>query len=135
MLTTSAVALALAAHVPVVVHDSRERYPLASVAAAHVAAPGLDHDRRPAVYGRAVSVPTGATWLQYWLFYPDLTKIVGFSGRDVTRATGSETLPMPAGRMRSVVTPTAASVARGFASTLPAGAPSAGTPRASGDKG
>lgn len=70
MLTQSAIALALAAHAPVVVHDSRERYPLASVAAARAAAPALGRDRRPAVYGRAVPSPGGATWLQYWFFYP-----------------------------------------------------------------
>lgn len=70
MLVASAVAVALAAHAPVVTHDSRERHPLASVASARVAASGLDRDRRPAVYGRAVSGESGRTWLQYWLFYP-----------------------------------------------------------------
>ena len=70
MLVGSAVALALAAHAPVVVHDSRERHPLASVAAADVSAPGVGRDRRPVVYGRAVAASAGTTWLQYWLFYP-----------------------------------------------------------------
>lgn len=69
MLTAAAVALALSAHAPVVVHDSRERFPLASVAAAPVSVPGLDRDRRPAVYGRSASSQTGGTWLQYWFFH------------------------------------------------------------------
>lgn len=69
MLVQSAVALALAAHAPAVVHDSRERYPLASVAAAQVSAPRIGRDRGPAVYGRAVAASSGTTWLQYWLFY------------------------------------------------------------------
>ena len=71
MLTTPAIALALAANAPAVVHDSRERYPLASVAAAQVSAPGRGRDGRPTVYGRAVAARAGATWLQYWLFYPE----------------------------------------------------------------
>jgi hypothetical protein len=54
----------------VVVHDSRERFPLSSVAAARVAAPGRGHDRRPTVYARAVRREGGGAWLQYWLFYP-----------------------------------------------------------------
>ena len=70
MLAESALALALVAHAPVVVHDSRERFPLASVAAAGVAAPGVGRDRRPTAYGRVVPAAGGATWLQYWLFYP-----------------------------------------------------------------
>jgi len=70
MLTSAAIALALAAHTPVVVHDFRERSPLTSVANAPVAVPGLDRDRRPAIYGRAVrSAAGGGMWLQYWLFY------------------------------------------------------------------
>lgn len=68
MLAAAALAAALAAHAPVVVHDSRERFPLTSVASAPVAVPGLDRDRRPAVYGRVATARQGA-WLQYWLFY------------------------------------------------------------------
>jgi hypothetical protein len=55
---SSARADPLADHAPVLVHDSAERNPLASVARAGVAA------REPRVYGRAVG-----DWLQYWLFY------------------------------------------------------------------
>jgi hypothetical protein len=70
MLVESAVFLALAAHAPVIVHDSRERYPLASVATAEVPVPGIGRDRRPTVYGRAVGASSDTTWLQYWFFYP-----------------------------------------------------------------
>jgi hypothetical protein len=69
MLTAAALALALAANAPVVVHDSRESFPLASVAAAPVRVPGLDADRRPAVYGRGAPSVDGGAWLQYWFFY------------------------------------------------------------------
>lgn len=69
MLTAAALATALAVNAPVVVHDSRERFPLASVAAAPAAVPGLDRDRRPAVYGRVAASGEGGAWLQYWLFY------------------------------------------------------------------
>jgi len=71
VLTPAAVALALAAHSPVVVHDSRESSPLTSVASSPVTVPGLDVDRRPAVYGRATAAAGGGTWLQYWLFFRD----------------------------------------------------------------
>ena len=53
------------------VHDSREQYPLASVAVADVAAPGRGDDRRPAAYARAVRTDDGGAWLQYWLYYPE----------------------------------------------------------------
>jgi hypothetical protein len=69
VLTAAAVAVALTAHAPVVVHDSRENFPLASVAAAPADVPGLDRDPRPAVYGRSAPSKSGGTWLQYWLFY------------------------------------------------------------------
>lgn len=69
MLTAAALTLALAAHTPVVVQDSRERFPLESVAAAPVRVPGIDRDRRPAVYGRVAPTADGGTWLQYWRFY------------------------------------------------------------------
>src|SRR4051794_8305723 len=69
MLTAAALTVALAAHSPVVVQDSRERFPLASVASAPAAVPGLDRDRRPAVYARASPAKSGGAWLQYWLFY------------------------------------------------------------------
>jgi len=69
MLTAAALAAALAAHAPVVVHDSRERFPLTSVASAPVRVPGLDRDRRPAVYGRIAPSDRGGAWLQYWFFY------------------------------------------------------------------
>ena len=52
------------------VHDSRERLPISSVAAARVAAPGRGDDRGPAVYARATRRDDGGAWLQYWLFYP-----------------------------------------------------------------
>lgn len=40
------------------------------MANAPVAVRGLDRDRRPAIYGRAVrSAAGGGMWLQYWLFY------------------------------------------------------------------
>lgn len=58
MLTAAALTAALAALSPVVVHDSREHFPLASVA----------RDRGPVAYGHAVPAGDGA-WLQYWLFY------------------------------------------------------------------
>ena len=70
VLIGSAVTLALVAHAPVVVHDSGESHPLASVAAADVSAPGIGDSRRPTVYGRAVPAAGGSNWLQYWLFYP-----------------------------------------------------------------
>jgi hypothetical protein len=71
LLASAAIAAAtLAMSAPVVVHDSRERFPLASVAAAPLAVPGAGADRHPAVYGRAVPSERGGEWLQYWLFYP-----------------------------------------------------------------
>src|SRR3954454_1673458 len=69
MLAAVATAGALAAFTPVVVHDSRETSPLTSVADAPVRVRGVDRDRRPAVYGRAVPAAGGGTWLQYWMFY------------------------------------------------------------------
>jgi hypothetical protein len=48
----------LADHAPVIVQDSDERSPLASVAREETAA------REPRIYGRAAG-----PWLQYWLFY------------------------------------------------------------------
>jgi hypothetical protein len=69
MLTGAAAAIALAAHAPVVVHDSRERFPLTSVAAAPVAVPGIGGDHRAAAYGRVAPAAHDGTWLQYWLFY------------------------------------------------------------------
>src|SRR3954468_348665 len=60
---SSAQADPLADHAPVLVHDSDERNPLASVARAGVAG------RSPRVYGRAAG-----PWLQYWLFYPQNTQ-------------------------------------------------------------
>jgi hypothetical protein len=69
VLATAALAGALAAFAPVVVHDSRERSPLTAVAAASAGAPHRGEDRRPAVYARAARVPDGGAWLQYWLFY------------------------------------------------------------------
>jgi hypothetical protein len=83
MLTSAAIALALAAHAPVVVHDSHERSPLTSVASAPVAVPGLDPDPRPAVYGRAAPGAAGSTWLQYWLFFAsnDQDRAILRSGR------------------------------------------------------
>ena len=53
----AAVAVALTALTPVVVHDAQERSPLSAVAGA------------PAAYGRSVPVPGGGSWLQYWLYY------------------------------------------------------------------
>ncbi len=69
MLSAAAVAVALGAYAPVVVHDSRERFALTSVAAAPPAVPGVDRDRRPAVYGRVAVAAEGGVWLQYWLFF------------------------------------------------------------------
>ncbi len=69
MLTAAAVAVSLGAYTPVVVHDSRERYVLTSVAAAPAAVAGLDRDPRPAVYGRAAGAAGGGVWLQYWMFF------------------------------------------------------------------
>ncbi len=69
MLTAAALAAALAAHAPIVVHDSRERFVLTSVAAAPAAVPARDPDPRPAVYGRIAAAAGGGAWLQYWLFY------------------------------------------------------------------
>lgn len=69
MMTVAAVSAALLAHAPVVVHDSAERFAVASVAAVPTAVPGLDRDRRPAVYGRVAPAVGGGTWLQYWLFF------------------------------------------------------------------
>ena len=70
MLATGALAATLAALTPVVVHDSRERFPLGSVAASEASVPGRGGDTRPAAYGRAVRVSGGGAWLQFWLFYP-----------------------------------------------------------------
>src|SRR6478672_1228236 len=69
MLTAAALTVALAAHAPVVVQDSRERFPLTAVANAPVRVPGAGSDRRPAVYGRVARSKRGGAWLQYWLFY------------------------------------------------------------------
>ena len=70
MLTAAALSAALAAHAPVVVQDSRESFPLASVAAAPARVPGIGTDRRPAVYGRVARRTGGdGAWLQYWLFF------------------------------------------------------------------
>jgi hypothetical protein len=69
MLSAIALAAVLTAHTPVVVHDSRERYALTSVATAPAVIPGRDHDRRPAAYGRIKRTAHGGAWLQYWLFY------------------------------------------------------------------
>jgi hypothetical protein len=69
MLTAAAIALALAAHSPVVIQDSRERFPLTSVASAPTPIRGLDGAHGPAVYGRAAVSEQGGAWLQYWLFY------------------------------------------------------------------
>lgn len=69
MLTAAAVAAALATFSPVVVHDSRERSTLTSVASASAAAPGRGSARRPTVYGRSARSAGGGAWLQYWLFY------------------------------------------------------------------
>lgn len=70
MLTAAALTAALVAHSPVVAEDSRERFPLASVASAPVRVPGLNRDRRPTVYGRVAPSREGGAWLQYWFFYP-----------------------------------------------------------------
>ena len=69
MLAATAVSGALAAFAPVVVHDSRETSPLASVAHAPAPVPGTGSDPRPALYARATPAGGGGTWLQYWLFY------------------------------------------------------------------
>ena len=69
VLAAAALTAALAAHAPVVVQDSHERYPLTSVAAAPAKVPGVGSDRRPAVYGRVAAAAGGGAWLQYWLFY------------------------------------------------------------------
>ncbi|MBJ7519626.1 MAG: Vps62-related protein [Solirubrobacteraceae bacterium] len=71
MMTAAALGAALALYAPVVVHDERERSPLAPVAQAPAAVPGLDPDPRAAVYGRVVRRGDGGAWLQYWLFYAD----------------------------------------------------------------
>ena len=68
MLSALALTAALTAYTPIVVHDAQERHPLASVAAAPAAVPGLDRDRRPAAYGRVERTADGGAWLQYWLF-------------------------------------------------------------------
>ncbi len=69
MLPEAALAAALVTFAPVVVHDDRENHPLVSVAHANVDVPGVDRDRRPAVYARGAPARGGGTWLQYWLFY------------------------------------------------------------------
>jgi hypothetical protein len=68
VLAATAVAAALAAFTPVVVHDASERSPLAS-AAAVAPISRVVSDRAPTAYGRAVSDGRGGLWLQYWLFY------------------------------------------------------------------
>lgn len=69
MLTAAALTVALAAHAPVVVQDSHERFPLTSVADAPVRVPGAGRVRRAAVYGRVAPSRQRGAWLQYWLFY------------------------------------------------------------------
>lgn len=69
MLTAAALSLALTAQTPVVVQDSRERFPLTSVASAPVRVPGLARQRGPTVYGRIARRRAGGAWLQYWFFY------------------------------------------------------------------
>jgi hypothetical protein len=71
MLAAAALAGALTALAPVVVHDSREQHPLSSVAAAHVDAPSRSDDPAPAAYARAAPRDGGGAWLQYWLYYPE----------------------------------------------------------------
>src|SRR3954454_22514277 len=60
-------AAAVAAFTPLVIHDSAERFPLAS--AARLAPIARSPESRPAAYGRAVPARGGGLWLQYWLFY------------------------------------------------------------------
>lgn len=52
-------AAVLTALLPVVVHDSGERFRLGAVGA-----------EAPAAYGRVVPSPGGGSWVQYWLWYP-----------------------------------------------------------------
>jgi hypothetical protein len=68
VLAASAVAAALAAFTPVVVHDASEGSPLAS-AAAFAPASRDASSRAPTAYGRAVPDGHGGAWLQYWLYY------------------------------------------------------------------
>jgi len=49
----------LARHAPVLVHDSRDRFPAAAV----------QHGRAPEIYGRAAAAPGGGRWLQYWRWH------------------------------------------------------------------
>ena len=69
MLAAAAVAAALANLAPVVVHDSAERSPVTSVAAAADVVPGASGDLRPTAYARTAPAEGNGTWLQYWLFY------------------------------------------------------------------
>ena len=72
MLAAAAAAAALGALSPVVVEDSRERFPLSSVAAAPVPVPGVVRGgaAKPVAYGRVAPASGGGNWVQYWLFYP-----------------------------------------------------------------
>jgi hypothetical protein len=60
-----ALAGALDRYAPVVVHDSREQYPLTSVRAFAGRVPGVEPGPvRPVLYGRRAG-----HWLQYWMFF------------------------------------------------------------------
>jgi Vacuolar protein sorting-associated protein 62 len=79
MATSAALAAALAALSPVVVHDAQERSPLTSVAAAPVSVPGVVREPPvPTAYGRIARVGGGRAWLQYWLFYAQQDQDRGF---------------------------------------------------------
>ena len=65
----AAASAALIAFTPVVIHDSHDRYPLASAGARAPIA--RTSDTRPAAYGREIPAKAGGRWLQYWLFYPN----------------------------------------------------------------
>ncbi len=61
----AAAAVPLERYAPVVVHDSREQYPLTSVKAFAGRVPGVERGPvRPVVYGRRAG-----RWLQYWMLF------------------------------------------------------------------
>jgi hypothetical protein len=89
----------------VVVHDSREEFPLTSVAAAHVEAPGRGDDRRPAANAHIAPRAGGGAWLQYWLYYPaqDQDRGVVRTGRHEGDWELAQIRVDPGGRPREVV--------------------------------
>ena len=116
MLAATAVAAALAAFTPVVVHDASESSPLASAAPSRRFA--RRSDRAPAAYGRAVPPATAAPGCSTGSSTATRTRTAGSSAPAATRATGSSSStgsPPRAARSRRSTRSTPAPSAAGSA--------------------